>query len=509
MGIGDVLDRAIAPFAPSWAARRVADRAAFEVNTLARDAVRKIDAGANDRRTEGWSRRPTSADGENQRYRIRTAAAAHDLVANNKNAAAGIRQLVAASWGDGIQPQFDHPVKLIRERAQADWDRWAEGKVDGQSDWYGHGKVAVREMFVGGEALTVWLPDDMGPDGFVVGMESAHLDASKSVRLQNGNKVVQGVEFAGALRANYWLFEEHPHDPMAGAGKLQSKPVAAMHVDHLYERLRFGQTRGLSILGPVALTLHDIGQIEDAVRMRERLQACIGLIITPEAGQESSALKLGETAAAKTIGAPGQETIRPGMISRTAAGETVTTLNPTPSQTTVDYVRQQLASVSATLAPYHLMTGDVSKATYTALRAAMNGFYSTVGDWQQNDIIPHQSRPAAQRRLRRLAMASGDRRYLDCTMTYALPRRHIVDPIKDLMGEILELRAGLKDMTKALAERGIRTDRHIATLQQMNKMLDDAGLILDIDSRYVSKAGVMQKLAEMATDRASLLENEE
>ena len=49
------------------------------------------------------------------------------------------------------------------------------------------------------------------------------------------------------------------------------------------------------------------------------------------------------------------------------------------------------------MVPYHLMTGDVSQANYSSLRAAMNGSYSMVDDWQQNEVLPMLCLPAVQR----------------------------------------------------------------------------------------------------------------
>jgi hypothetical protein len=51
------------------------------------------------------------------------------------------------------------------------------------------------------------------------------------------------------------------------------------------------------------------------------------------------------------------------------------------------------------MVPYHLMTGDVSQANYSSLRAAMNGSYSMVDDWQQNEVLPMLCLPAVQRRM--------------------------------------------------------------------------------------------------------------
>lgn len=503
MALGDLIDRALFPFAPRWAANRLAARAHFAANQVAIDAVRRYDAAQRDRRTSGWHRDATSADGENARGRQMLAWAGHDLVRNNKNAAAGVRQLVATIWGDGIAPQFNHPVKRIRQAAQDDWDRWAEGKVDGLGDWYGHGKIAVREMVVGGESLTLWQPDDDGPDGRIVGLEGDQLDMSKSFGMTGGGRTVLGVEMNSArMRTGYWIFDENPNDRLV-LSSTASRLISAEHVDHLFERLRFGQTRGASWMGAVAMTLRDIADIEDAKRLQEKVQSCLALVIAPGEGQQTSPLgerkPLDRDNGVKPLG----ESLRPGLIARLQPGETATTVTPTPSASTVDFIRQQLAGVAANMVPYHLMTGDVSQANYSGLRAAMNGSYSMVDDWQQNDVIPLLCRPAVSRRMRRLALQTGDRRFLDVKADYALPVRRLVDPIKDLMGEIMEMRAGLKLLKSGLGERGINAEEHMQALADMNATIDRLGLALDIDPRRLTDSGVLQAAAGYIAPKAA------
>jgi len=493
MAFSDLIDGAIAPFAPRWAAQRVAARANLDAAQSARDGIRQYDAAARDRRTQGWSRAASSADGETAQARQVLAGAGHDLVRNNKYAAAGVRQLVASIWGDGIAVQITHPVKRVQQRAQAEWNRFAESKVDGFGDWYGHGKLAVREMIVGGEGLTLWLADRTGPNGMLIGLEGAQLDANRNVMLRGGGKIVQGVQFdMHGLRTGYWLFAEHPNDPVRGSGGSQSFFVPVDHVDHLFERLRFRQTRGVSWLGAVAMTLRDIGDIEDAKRLQEKVQACLALIVQPGEAQGTSPLGQQQPGANDAPGRPLEETMRPGMIARLRAGETASTVNPTPSANTVDFIRQQMAAVSANMVPYHLMTGDVSQANYSGLRAAMNGSYGLVDDWQQNEVIPLHCRPAVMRRMQRLVLETGDPRFLQIGMRFALPVRRMVDPVKDLMGEIMEIRAGLKLLDTGLAERGINADEHMVAIKAMNDTIDKLGLALDIDPRRVTDSGVLQ-----------------
>jgi lambda family phage portal protein len=374
MSFGDLIDGAIEPFSPAWAARRRSQRIGLA-------AVRQYDVATRGRRTKGWKRPATSADAENA-----------------------------------------HGIAMLRTTA--------------------------------------------------------------------GGRIVQGVEFdASNQRSAYWLFADHPGDVVLGSGAA-STPTAAEHVDHVFERLRWGQTRGVSWLSSVAMTLRDVGDIEDAVRMQQKVQACLGLVLTPGEGQQGSPMAAGANAERRPE--RGVEALSPGMIFRSQPGETVQTINPTQSGGAVEFIRQQLAGVSANMAPYHLMTGDVSQANYSSLRAAMLGHWALLDDWQQNVIIPHAVRPAVDRRMARLALASGDKRFLAMKVSYALPVRRFVDPVKDLMGELIEIRSGLKLLSRSLAERGINAEDHLRELAKLNAVIDELGLALDSDPRRLTDSGVLQ-----------------
>jgi lambda family phage portal protein len=487
MGFGRWLDSAIAPFAPRAAARRMAARSSLQL-------LRQFDAAQPGKRTRNWKRPLTDADAESWNARARLRASARDLVRNNKYAEAGVRHLVADMIGDGIAPQFVHAEPAVMAKAQGEWNRWADNKVDGHDDFYGFQKTAAWGVVVDGEALTVWKPDSTGPDGRIDGMEGDLLDESRVQDLPDGGRIMQGVEFDRYNdRQAYWLFDRHPGGLTGGlAAHYVSTAVPAKHVDHVFERTRFGQTRGVSWLAAVALDLKDIGDIEDAVRIQQKVQACLGLILTPGDDQETSTLSADGTQTVNNETGRLEETLTPGMIYRTRRGETVSSIEPKGTGGAVDFIRQQLAAISARLAPYHRMTGDVSQANYSSLRAAMLGSWALLDDWQQNVFIPHLVRPAVNRRMRRLALETGDQRYLDVGVNFALPVRRFVDPIKDLMAETIEIRAGLKSLFKALAERGINGEQQLVELNQINAQLDALGLALDVDPRRLTDKGVLQ-----------------
>lgn len=485
MAFGDLLDGMIEPFAPATAARRRAAR-------IGLTAIRQYDAAKNDRRTQGWSRPASSANRETAQGTISLRNGARDLVRNNKYASAAVKQMTAQMIGDGITARCLHADPKVAEGAQQEWDTWANSPVyDGRHDFFHVQKLVGRGTIEGGEMLQVWLPHKGIPDSRIRVLEGDYLDSTKTQRTTAG-RIIQGVEFdAEGMRSAYHLFSEHPGDMVFG-GSLASTPVSAEFIDHIYEETRAGQVRGVSWLAAVALTLRDVADIEDAARLKEKVAACLALILTRDADGASPVL--GET---KPQGEDKQdlETMRPGMIFRPRAGETATTITPPGSGDTVGLIRQQIAAVSANLIPYHLMTGDVSQANYSGLRAAMLGSWALLDDWQQQIIIPLCCQSAFRRRMRVKALLTGDARYNEVRAQWAVPKRGLVDPVKDLMGEILEIRAGLTTLTDALARRGIDVNKHLAEINRIDVLIDSLGLALDTDPRRLTSNGILQAAA--------------
>ena len=477
-----LIDGLIEPFAPRLARRRYAERMALR-------EIRQYDAAAAGRRTQGWRRTGASANREVRQGLVQLRNGARELVRNNKYAASAVRQIVANMVGDGITATAKHADPVIQQRAQDEYDRWAEGKVDDQLDWYGVQKMTARSVVEGGETLLSWGPDSDGPDGMVRGLEGDYLDHLKQTFSLGGPRIDQGVGFdANGVRAEYWLFDTHPGE-IGGYGAA-SKAYSAANIDHVYEMLRWGQPRGISWFAPVAMDLRDGADVEDAVRMKKKVEACLALVLTPQEGGAGSPLAAQQGQDDPTR--PAIETLRPGMVFRTRPGETVSTLNPTSTGGEVEFLRHQLMGVSANLAPYHLVSGDPSQSNYSQVRAQLLGFWANLDDWQHNMMLPLMCLPAFQRRMRRLAYQTGDKRFLRVKAEWAMPVRRLIDPIKDLAGEEIEIRGGLKSMLKALSERGINPERHIKEIAAFNELADAAGVVLDTDPRRVTDTGVLQ-----------------
>lgn len=503
MAFGEFIDRyLIEPLAPRMARKRAVER-------LALGLVRKYDGAGHGRRTAGWHRPSTSADQEVRSGLRGTRNAARELVRNSKLMAAAVRQVVVHSVGDGIAGRAHHPdaafAPLVRA-ANEDWTAWCASRVDGRNDWFGVQRLAMRGMVEGGETLVVWSPDASGPNGRCRVLEGDHLDETKDDPRVGAGRQVQGVEFdADGFRSGYWILDHHPGD--IGAITRRSQRFDARHVDHIYEELRAGQTRGVSWLAPMLMDARDLGDIADAVRMKRKLEACLALILeAPESGDPVGPFsELGDSGAAP--GSPGAQagptaarashpdTMRPGMIYRTRPGETAKTLAPTSAGDGVEFMRQEIQGMAASLAPYHLISGDVSRANYSSLRAANIGFWAMLDDWQQNILVPHLCEPAFRRRMHRLAVQTGDNRYLQLRVSWAMPVRRFTDPIKDAAGELIENRAGWKSYERSLNERGLSLEEHVEELARVQKLLHEKGLVLEVDPSRLTQSGIIQAAA--------------
>ena len=502
MAFGELIDRCIEPFAPRLARRRAVER-------LALGLVRKFDGAGNNRRTAGWHRPSTSADQEVRGGLRGTRNAARELVRNSKVMASAVRQVVVHTVGDGIAGRAYHPDTAFAPLVQAaneDWSAWCLSPVDGRNDWFGVQRLAMRGMVEGGETLVVWSPDANGPNGRCRVLEGDHLDETRDDPRVGAGRQVQGVEFdADGFRSGYWLLDHHPGD--IGAITRRSRLFDARHVDHIFEELRPGQTRGISWLAPMLMDARDLGDIADAVRMKRKLEACLAIILqSPEAADPVGPFsQVGDDGAAP--GSPGAQagptaarashpdTMRPGMIYRTRPGETATTLTPSSAGDGVDFLRQEIMGMAASLAPYHLISGDVSRANYSSLRAAMIGFWAMLDDWQQNILVPHLCEPAFRRRMHRLAVQTGDNRYLQLRASWAMPLRRFVDPIKDAAGELAEIRAGWKTLEQSVNERGRALTDHLDEAARVRDELHSRQLVFEADPSRMTQSGILQAAA--------------
>ena len=122
--------------------------------------------------------------------------------------------------------------------------------------------------------------------------------------------------------------------------------------------------------------------------------------------------------------------------------------------------------------PYGYLTGDTAKGNFSNTRIALVDFRRRISAFQHS-VMVYQLCRAVWTRWMDMAVLAGaidlpgyatDRRqYLTCDW---LPTKwDWIDPAKDASAEILQIEAGLKSRTQAIAERGYdaeQVDREIA-----------------------------------------------
>jgi lambda family phage portal protein len=469
-----LIERLLAPVAPGWAARRLLSRAGLEA------AARAYDAARATRATKNWLAGSTSAQEE-----IRPALAtlrnrSRDLCRNNPWGQKIRRQLPAHLVGTGVTPRPSSGAERTRRRALETWAAWSEATdIETGTGFEAQQALLAGTVVESGEALLLWSPDARAPGGWTTRvLEPDYLDEHfNETSRSGGGRIVNGIEFdAAGRRVAYHLWREHPGDyllgGMPGTDRIR---VEARFVDHVFEVLRPGQTRGVPWLAASALRLRGLDDYLESERWRKKVTAAFGVfLLTPNAPAMST---LGaQTTETTADGARrGLETIAPGTIKRLKPGEDVKFSAPPADQGLMEYVRSELLAVAAGCGvPYAEMTGDLSNSNYSSMRAGKIEFYALLDAWQWLMLKPMLLGRAWGR-----VQAAGGVPGLPASWTF--PKRQWVDPLKDAQAEILAIRAGLVSQPDAVAARGENWREVLAEQAEFLAAAREAGLVLETD----------------------------
>lgn len=458
------------------------------------ELVQAYDAARVSGRASGWSRPHTSASTEVQGALPYLRATGRDLVRNSPFAARAVRVLETHVPGTGVRPRASLTTDDVDARAaisritRDEWDRFVENcDPSGQLDFYGQQRLMMRAVVESGEALRIWRP--VSVNGALRWrcdvVESDLLDHQKNEVRSDGSRVVQGVEFdAMGRRAAYWMHDHHPGDRYhAGGLRLGGRRVPAEYVDHMYEVLRPGQVRGVSWLAPSAMILRDVDDLAEAEVVRKKLEACLAIIVHNaqddlDTGAAVSPATDDAGAALRTAAGNPIERMQPGMVLEARPGWGVEFTAPPASAGLESHMRERLHAIAAGIGiTYMQMTGDLSKANYSSMRAGDLEFRRLVDVWQDDLMVMQTGRPA-WRRVMGAAQANGDLRLsVIPTAKFTPPKRPWVDPKSDAAAAIMQMRAGIESPQDVVERTGRAPEELIAELREWESQT--AGLNLD------------------------------
>jgi lambda family phage portal protein len=481
------LDRAIGSFAPHRAIKRLQARQALESLT------RGYDGAARGRRTDGWRAPGTSADTEIATAGTLLRDRMRDLVRNNPHAAKAVSALVNNIIGSGIIPRAASGNDKLDAKVNALWEKWSsQCDADGQLDFLGLQTLACRQMIEAGEVLIRRRPR-RSSDGFDVPiqlqlLEADMLDATINRDLNDGGKIVQGIEFNQiGQRRSYWLYAQHPGDSVISSKmRLNSQPIPAVDVLHLYEKQRL-QVRGVPWGTPVMRTLRDLDDWTQAELVRKKTEACVvGIVLGADEADQGIAPSVVDSDGNRV------EQFEPGLIAYARGGKDIKFNQPATTAGVTEWLRAQLHIVAAGFRmPYELLTGDLSQVNYSSIRAGLVEFRRLIDAVQWQIIIPMFCQPVWEWFVQ-TAWAAGQLPQPVIAVKWSPPRFEAVDPLKDSMADLMAMRSGTMTLAQAIARQGHNPDAVLAEIALMNSRIDNLGLILDSDPRHVTQTGIIQ-----------------
>ncbi|SFJ04472.1 phage portal protein, partial [Nitrosomonas sp. Nm34] len=380
------------------------------------------------------------------------------------------------------------------------WDNWInESDADGQLDFYGLQRLIARTIFESGECLVRFRyrrPEDgLNVPLQIQVLEPDYLDSSKFEDLKNGGYIQYGIEYdAIGRRVAYWLYKEHPGESSPKFRGLQSYRVPAEDIIHIYEKLRPGQSRGVPIFAPAMITTNDLDEYEEATLVRKAAEACITAVV--ETDDENTALGQVKTESDSTRKL---EELSPGMVEYLSSGEKITFNNPPASTGYAEYVSARLHSIAAGIGiTYQQMTGDLSQANYSSMRAGTLDFRREVEQFQWLTFIPMFCRRVMTIWLNTAAISSSIKSNIETDWT--TPRWDWVDPLKDVRSETEELNTYRKSFSEAARERGYTPEKLAEEIAKDIAMFEKIGIPYPFVPNEEATAKMVESTLNLAKD---------
>lgn len=492
------LDRAIGFIAPQRAEQRVAARARIARTSKIRALYEGAAAG---RRTSGWRAVGTDVNSENRLALSRLREVSRDLVRNNAYASRAKATIAHNVVGTGILARVKSKAPKRAEQIKALLDRHFDSTdidADGRLNLYGLQALAMSTIVESGEVI-IRKRIRFTSDGFALPfqiqvLEPDFLDTNVEGKQKNGNYCVQGVEFDWrGKRVAYFLFDEHPGSLVMGRRSTQSQRVSADFVAHIFRVDRPGQVRGVSWFAPVMVRMKDFAEYTDAQLMRQKIAACYAAFITAN-GEDDAALMALDADASSGSPYP-VEQFEPGMIERLRAGESVSFAQPPTTQDFGPYAAVTLHEIAAGLnITYEVFTGDLTGVNYSSGRMGWLEYQRSIETWRWNMLIPQMLDPLAAWTLEAAQVATGSSEPF--FLAWTPPRREMIDPDTELKAASTAVRNGLSPLSEELRKLGSDPEEVFAQLKADQVKIDELGLVLDSDPRFMTLRGVQQKTAD-------------
>ena len=366
------------------------------------------------------------------------------FAANDAHASAGVNALATYLWGSGAVPAHAD-ADLVAAFLQ--W--WDDCDADGRTNFGGLIRLAIQALIVDGECFVVFR---QRADGLKLQlMPGEQVDESLTRELGGGAHITGGIEFnAQGERVAYHI---RPHLPTQQF-ETWAPPVRvdAADVLHLMRPDGVGQIRGVSWLAPIMLKLADLGLLSDALLKGFQVAAMHAGFIEDANGVSQLPFDGDKSGDALDV------SLEPGVVRRLPPGHKITFNNPQAAQQSVEFMTAMTEEIAAGLGvPAFMVSGTVSRANYSSLRAALITFKASLEALQFNVIVPQLLAPIWRRwTLTRQLRGEEDGGE---AAEWRFPAMPEADPLKALQATKLALDSKLMSRKEAIAARGESIER--------------------------------------------------
>lgn len=472
---------------------------------------RNFDAAESTRSTDGWATNGASANAENWSAIKPVRERARDLKRNNSFVANGCRHVANIMIGDGIVPNCKAADPKMAVKANALWQKHtpfldtanAMGIAALQ-------RTAFDSMFCDGEILLRRRWRRMS-DGLPVPMQVELLEADylpewKNENLENGGRIIQGIEFdRRGVRVAYHLYRQHPGDGFGPLGtEFSIERIPASEIAHGFFRDRPGQSRGVCQFASAVIPARNYDDCTFAWRQSARAAACVvGVVSTDQPANEL--LGTPDNESADSVGFFAQDGVTPLQRMTPASyvvargGTQVSFNNPQAPQGVDAYMRSELHGIAAGMwnLPYALLSNDLSQTTYATWRADFAQIIETCENYRELFYIPTICGPVWQWFLE-AAIASGELSGVpaDYPVEWSTPKPFGFDRVEEATGSVKLIRAGLSSRQREIRRMGEDPEMILSEIAADKAAALKADLVFDSDANATNLAGaprIMEK----------------
>lgn len=477
------IDNTIAFFSPKAGLKRMAARAAIK---RMEEHERKFDASSKGRRTSGWRTNSLSANAENGPQLQKLRDVSRDLVRNNSYAFNAVETLATNIIGTGIRLTITGKDQNKVNKAKEIWKAWGETTVcdfEHDLDFYGLQSLMCRAELESGEVLVLrrkltYKKGGVLPIRLQV-IEPDHIDMSRDTAgVVDGNYIREGIEYnPDGERVAYWLYDHHPGDQFLMS---VSKRVPVEEIVHIFKKTRPGQHHGVPAGVASSLRLHDLDDYEDARLMQQKIASCYAAFISDFDGEN-----VNESEDDSDI----TEKIQPGRIQNLPPGKTITFAAPPSTSGHEEFRKTNLMGSAAGYGmTYETFSGDLSNTSFSSGRLGWLENQRKITDRQLNVYVPKLNK-IWDWVVGAMFLQYGIKPE-DLTISWTVPRREMIDVLKETQAMISQVRAGFKTWSEAVRELGYNPEEMLTELKKDIEAFKTAGVTVECLAEVPLNTGV-------------------